>query len=189
MTAADSLPTTATVENKCHLKVDRLHAIVRAIWRLLPAGLLIGAARLVKLQLGDLQLFWQQQPLACLALLILLAILGLVGLALTIGGLRWLLMAAWPQRIGLSVDDKSIDAAFGPFGRRSYPWNELECAIAEGFDADMLSQVGDDDYMPILRDARENRDVYPWLQSHCGAAPETLNRLLRPFLESRLRDE
>lgn len=171
-----------------HLSVDRIHAAVKALWRLLMAGLVVGLAYLLAVQIGDWNLFWQQQSVAFLAIGTFIAGLALVGVGIGFGGLRWLMLAAWPRRVGLQIDSKAIHVVLGPFGSDSVPWNELTCKVAEGFDSDMLSHVGDDAFTPVMLDDRRQRDLYAWMQSHSGVEPETLTHALRPHFESRLRD-
>lgn len=169
--------------------VDRIQVAVKSLWRLLLAGLLLGAAILIGLEIGSWKLLWQQQPATFIALAIIMATLAVAGVLTTVNGIRWLLMATWPKHLGVRIDAATIDAALGPFGHREYAWRDLQCKIAEGFDAEMLAQVHDGTFTPVLYDAREKRDVYAWMQAHSGAEPESLTRALRPYLEAHLSSE
>lgn len=170
------------------IPVDRVQAAVKAVWRLLSAGLLTGTAVLIGFQLGDLHLFWQTQPITLIAIGVFVCALAITGVLIGIGGLRWLLLACWPGRLFIEIDAASIRAAFGPFGGRTFPWASLRCEIAEGFDAEMLSHVADDAFTPVLNDTREPCEVYGWIQSHSGADPDVLTRALRPYLIARMGD-
>ncbi|MCB9857620.1 MAG: hypothetical protein H6818_18205 [Phycisphaerales bacterium] len=178
----------SSTTNAVRIPVDRVHAAVRALWRLLTSGLVIGLAYLLGIQIGDWSLFWEQQPATFAAIAIVIAGLALAGVGVGIGGGRWLMLAVWPKHVGLRIDEKAIDVALGPFGSESVPWANLTCNVAEGFDADMLSQIGDDAFTPVMLDAQKQRDLYAWIQSHSGVAPETLTHALRPYFEARVRN-
>ncbi len=161
---------------------------VKALWRLLIAAALLGLAWLLGVQIGDWSLFWREQPVTLMAILLFLTGLSAIGAIVTIAGARWLALAVWPAPVGIQVGDGAIDAALGPFGSVRIPWTRLRCEVAEGFDIDMLSHVGDDAFTPIMRDTQDpGRDVYAWLQSHTGVDPETLTHTLRPHFEARMR--
>ncbi|MCA9255180.1 MAG: hypothetical protein KDA33_06055 [Phycisphaerales bacterium] len=180
--------TTPAPSPETRIPVDRIHVFVKALWRLLIAAALLGLAWLLGVLIGDWSLFWREQPVTLLAILLFLAGLSIIGAVVAFGGSRWLALACWPAPVGVQIGAGAIDAALGPFGSVMIPWTRLRCEVAEGFDIEMLSHVGDDAFTPVMRDALDpQRDVYAWLQAHTGADPETLTHTLRPHFEARMR--
>lgn len=181
-------PTNISAPPSIRLPVDRVHAVVRSVWRLLPGGVLIGLGYLIGFQIGSWALFWERQSITFVAIGTFILILALSGLSFVVSGIRWLLLAGWMRPVHVDIDETAIRASLGPFGSDTILWSDVRCTVAEGFDADLLSQLDNDAFTPHIRDARSQRDVYAWLQSRTGVAPESLTGALRPYFESRLND-
>jgi hypothetical protein len=170
------------------IAVDRLHASVKSLWRLLTSGLILGLAYLIGFQIGSWSLFWESQPVTFLAIGTMLIALSIVGAAFAFSGLRWLMLACWPRPLNVQIDATAIRASFGPFGSDTTAWTDVRCAVAEGFDVELLSHIGNDAFTPQIRDVHSERELFSWIQSRTGADPESLTRALRPHFEARLTD-
>lgn len=164
------------------VRVDRLSALTRAIWRLVAASVPLGVAFAWRTM--DWGLLWTSQPLTFVALGVVFLLLVATGMFFLATGLRWLLLAAWPSDLSMRIDPSGVGWSFGPFGSGKVPWNDLDARTEEGYEEDMLTQLPDDAFTPVVRDRRDGTDYYARLQSVTGVSPEKLNGGLRPYLRS-----
>lgn len=116
---------------------------------------------------------------------------GLVGAVMVIVGLRWLALALWPGRVGVTATADELKLALGPFGTRSFDASRLEAkyffelsidVVDEGFEALLPDEEQVANFLPRLRhpDAKEplNRRL---MRFATGTEPE-IAQTLRPVI-------
>src|ERR1051325_10740515 len=97
------------------LPVDRSRALMRALWRLVSGGLLLGGAWLV-FGARDWALAWRTDPASFLSLGCVLLGLLVSGLLLCIVAMAWIALAASGSSVGGIVTCSGITLRLGPFG-------------------------------------------------------------------------
>lgn len=97
----------------------------------------------------------------------------LAGVALILAALRWLLLAVWPGRLVIEVDEKALKFRLGPFGHRDLDWSRMEASYShereddpdEEPDPELLALEPEDEmaaHLPRMRHPRVAGDVR-WL--------------------------
>jgi hypothetical protein len=165
--------------------VDRFRATVRGGWRVLAAVLMLGAARMLQ-QALDWPLLWRTDSFSCAALAATVGAIAAPGAALALSAGRWLLLSAWPGRLGVFWDAREVTLRLGPFGRRALDRAGLRFSeIPEGF-----GFAGDkDDRLPRIRHPRHAGDLAETILHFCAIEPIALRRILVERGLAPLEDE
>ncbi len=176
------------------LPADRTAGLLRIVL-LLPAGalLLFVAAR----RLGGFD--FTPSPVSSWVVELSWAFLALagalVGLILSIVGLRWLVYAAWPGRMGLTITGQELEIALGPFGRRRLDLARMtavyrfEMDDAEGTSTEDFLEPEDEiaNNLPTIHHPDYPMSLNRILQKYIAGQPHDQLRQLRPLVDS-LRD-
>jgi len=182
----DQSTTTISVENHplpLRLAVDRTRAMVRGLWRCVCGALLIGLILAIDL---DWRLLWQAQKASFLAFGLLTALVAVAGLGLLTYGARWLLLAAWPSRMGVEVSPMQLTMRAGPFGTETYAWREIRVAYDEEVDHALWDVLLDDETLPRVRHPSCHEDLVVRIQRLSALQTAELAALLKPYLKRGL---
>lgn len=162
------------------LPADRTAGLLRIVL-MLPAGalLLIVSAR----RLGDFD--FTPSPASSFMVELSWAFLALagawVGLILSFVGFRWLVYAAWPGRMGVTITGQEIDIALGPFGRRRLDLARM--AAVYRFEMDDEDATSTEDFM---EPEEEIANTLPTI-SHPDY-PVSVNRMLQKYIAGQPHD-
>ncbi len=120
---------------------------------------------------------------------------ALVGLILSIVGLRWLVYAAWPGRMGLTIAGEELEIALGPFGRRRLDLARMTAVYR--FEMDDEEATSTEDFMepedevantlPTIEHPDYPISVNRILQKYIVGQPHHHRRQLQPLVDL-LRD-
>lgn len=165
------------------LPVERSAALVRGVWRLIPVSLCVGILLNVR---SDWRLLWLTDKASFLAVGFLFLFLLAVTAALLWSAGKWLVLAFWRRELGIRVTPESISFALGPFGDHRYAWREVRVAIDSSMDPEMLEMMPDDAFVPRLLHRSADGDLSSLMQRFSRTPPETLTRLLRPYVRRAL---
>ncbi len=104
---------------------------------------------------------------------------GITGLSLAYTGLRWLLYAVWPSPMGITVTDRHVQIALGPFGGHCLDLEEMTAIYR--FEREDDEKLSTEDFMDP---AEEMETCLPIIRSRrtSGRHPITLNRLLEKYI-------
>lgn len=106
---------------------------------------------------------------------------ALVGLILSIVGLRWLVYAAWPGRMGLTITEQEMDIALGPFGRRRLDLARMTAVYR--FEMEDEEATSTEDFM---EPEDEIASTLPTIQH--PDYPISLNRILQKYIAGQPHD-
>ena len=165
------------------LPIERGQALVRGLWRLLCAVLVGGIVFVVRI---DWKLMWLTEKASFLALGVVMVCVALAAIGLAVSSVRWLLLAAWPGKLGIEVRPDRILLRLGPFGARTYDWSHLQIELDEAFDQDMIDLMPDDAFVPAIRHVAGGEDVVRIVMRFASVSHEELTRRLRPYVRQRL---
>lgn len=98
---------------------------------------------------------------------------GLAGIAMVVWGLRWLLLAMWPGRVGVTADTHALRLELGPFGNRTYDTDRLDVRYFFELSADS----GEEGFEALLPEAEQIRNFLPRLLH-----PDAKNPLQRSIM-------
>lgn len=156
------------------LPADRTAGLLRIVL-LLPAGALLLIAAAGRIGSFDftpspasswmVELSWAFVALAG----------ALVGLVFSIVGLRWLVYAAWPGRMGLTISGQEMEIALGPFGRRRLDLARMTAVYR--FEMDDAEATSTEDFM---EPEDEIANTLPTI--HHPDYPVSLNRILQKYI-------
>ncbi|MFQ5412200.1 MAG: hypothetical protein ACE5EC_07870 [Phycisphaerae bacterium] len=166
------------------LSVDRIRAAVRGLWRSACAGLLI-ALLWNWTAISDWGLLWQSQRASFIGLGVVYLVLAMSGLILLVPALRWLLLAAWPTRVGIEITPERITMRLGPFGGGVYDWSRIRMTLEPEVDPDVLEMLPDDAFVPRMFHPECEEDMARRIQVFSGLEAERVTALLRPLLRWR----
>ena len=165
------------------IAIDRTRAMVRGLWRLACGALLIGPVLIMDL---DWELLWQAQRATFFASALLTALLTAAGLVVLVYGIRWIMLAAWPGRVGIDVSPLHISICAGPFGRESYVWSEIRVAYDEDVDQSLWDVLLDDETLPGVRHPACEEDLIVRIQRLAALRMEELTAVLKPYFKRGL---
>src|SRR6266404_3474317 len=111
--------------------IERSHALMRGIWRLLCAAIVGGAGFVIW---PDWRLLWLTQKASFLALLVIVVCVAIAAIALAIASIRWLLLACWPGPLDIQMTPQTISMRLGPFGSYGFNWSQLRLELDESVD-------------------------------------------------------
>ncbi len=160
--------------------VDRSRALARAIWRLALAAAPVAVAWAWD---PRWELLWRTQKSVFVAFGFLWLMLAVLGVALVVSGVRWLLLALWRGRLEIVVSRERLRIHAPPFLRRELDGARLRVELDEGVDPAMLDLMPDDAFLPHLRHPELSEDLTILIQRLTGLSSEQMTRLLRPWLE------
>ena len=169
------------------LSVDRSRALVRGFYRAFAAVFLGGAVRIcVAAWIGTSpmrwELLWENERAFFVALVSILACLGLAVAVCGILSARWFALAAWPARLHVSITSESVRLQLGPFGSNAYSWHGMSLRTLEDIDPEILASIPDELLTLEMRHTECQEDLAVVIQRFAGVDAEDLNRLLRPYL-------
>lgn len=167
------------------IAVDRTRAMVRGLWRVAFAALLFGPVLVMDL---DWKLLWQTQRATFLASALLTALLAAAGLVLLVYGVRWIMLAAWPGRVGVDVSPLHISMRAGPFGQETYAWSEIRVAYDEDVDQALWNVLLDDETLPCVRHPACQEDLTVRIQRLAALDAAELAALLKPYFKRGLAE-
>ncbi len=156
---------------KLSIPASRSRASVRGLLCLVPALLLGAASALIY---GGLRFDPSAGSGRIIAFSVAAAALPCPMAALIFGyrGLRWLLLAGWPDRVGVEAEEATLTLRLGPFGTRSFDASRLDVSypFEQGDDSD---DAGFEAHLP------EDEQLARFLPriSH-PESPEPLNRVI-----------
>ncbi len=163
------------------LSVDRIRAAVRGLWRSACAGLLI--VLLWKwYSTSDWSLMWQSQRAIFIGLGIVYLTLVVLGLILLVPAIRWLVLVAWPARVGIEITPERITMRLGPFGEGVYDWLRIRMTLEPEVDPEVLEHMPDDAFVPRMYHPDCEEDMARRIQVFSGLTVEQVTTLLRPYL-------
>jgi len=162
------------------LPIDRIAATVRAFWRLLCGGVIVGLLGVAAWQVSW-QVLWWERRLTCLALGLVFGAIGLVGVGLIAAAGRWLLLALWFKARGVTISPDGVRIDAGPFGRQMYDWQRMRMTMEAGVEPEFIDRMPDDALSISLRHPLRLDDLGPEIQRLCGLDAAGLTRTLRPY--------
>ncbi len=170
------------------LRVDRTRALVRAAWRLILAGGIIGAGYLTGPEgMEAWGWLWRSERAMFVAVATLEAAAAAAALGLLVGAVRWAILACWPKSLRLEIGPQEIALHVGPFGSGRYPWPEIRVEISPDVDPQFIERMPDDALAVSLRHPACHEDLAKRIERLAGVESERLTRLLRPHLEAAIR--
>ncbi len=173
------------------LSVDRSRALVRGFYRAFSAVFLGGAmwicvAEGIGISPMRLELLWENERAFFVALVSILACLGLAAAVCGILSARWFALAAWPARLHVSITSESVRLQLGPFGSNAFSWHGMSLRTLEDIDPETLASIPDELLTLEMRHTECQEDLAAVIQRFAGVDAEDLNRLLRPYLMRRV---
>lgn len=165
------------------IAVDRTRALVRGLWRVACGALLVGPVLLMDL---DWKLLWQTQRATFLATSLLTTLVAAAGLILLVYGTRWIMLAAWPGRIGIDISPLHISMRAGPFGTEAYSWSEIRIAYDEDVDRAVWDVLLDDETLPHVWHPGCQEDLIARIERLTALRTEELAATLKPYLKRGL---
>ncbi len=167
------------------LRVDRVRALVRAAWRLIVAGGIVGAGYLAAPEgMEAWGRLWRLERATFVAIATLEAAAAAAALCLAAGAFRWALLACWPRPLQIEIGPREIGLHVGPFGSGRYPWGEIRASIAPDVDPQFIERIPDDSLAVSLWHPACGEDLARLIERLAGLESERLTRLLRPHLSS-----
>ncbi len=198
MAKADSNPaditnheaTASSVTNSAFVPAARGRAFARSSVWLAPALVhgLISWHILSDVRLGTTG---GASTIVTVAMIALLIPFALAGVAMIVLGLRWLLLALWPGRVGVTADARSLHLAFGPFGSRTYDvdrldtkyYFELSIDIVEvGFEALLPDEEQVANFLPRLLHPDAKTPINRTIMRFAGGTEAEVACALRPMI-------
>jgi hypothetical protein len=167
------------------LPVERGHALIRGLWRLLCAVLLGG---FVFIAWPNWQLLWLTQKAICLAMAMILLCAAAIALALALVAFRWLLLACWNGPLGIEITPQTITMRLGPFGSRHVDWTRLRIELDADIDRDLFDLMPDDAFVPKIRNLDSGEDLAGSILKFARVSHEEFTRALRPYLGNRYKE-
>jgi len=165
------------------IPIDRTQALVRGLWRLACAAVLVGPMWLVDV---DGRLLWQTQRATALALVVLYALLAIGGLSLLVYAIRWMVLAAWPRPLCIAISPASVAFCAGPWGKATYPWAQIRVGLDAELDDAPLEALLNHDLLPFMRHPDCDEDLALRIQRLAGLRTEQLSTLLMPYFKRSL---
>ena len=167
------------------IAIDRTRAVVRGLWRVAVAVFLVGPVLVMDL---DWKLLWQTQRATFLASVLLTALPAAAGLVLLVYGVRWIMLAAWPGRVGVEVSPMHISMCAGPFGKEIYSWSEIRVAYEADVDRALWDVLLDDETLPCVRHPACEEDLVVRIQRLSVLRTEELAAMLKPYFKRGLAE-
>lgn len=164
--------------------IERSHALMRAVWRLLSVVIVGGALFVVR---PDWRLLWLTEKASFLALAVIMLCGAAAAIGLSLVAIRWLLLACWPSPLGIEITPERVSMWLGPFGTREHAWSGLRLELGEDIDWDMMDLMPDDAFVPRLRVVASGADLIDVILKFARVSHEELTRALRPYLVRRHR--
>ena len=167
------------------IAIDRTRAMVRGLWRGVCGALLVGPVFVMDL---DWRLLWQTQRATFLASALLTTLLAVAGVVLLVYGVRWIMLAAWPGRVGVEISPLHISMRAGPFGKETYAWSEIRVAYDEDMDPSLWDVLLDDETLPCVRHPICEEDLVVRIQRLAALRTADLAALLKPYFKRGLAE-
>ncbi len=127
------------------------------------------------------------------ALAAVLAPVALVGVALVISGLRWLLMSIWPGRLGIIASADALTFQLGPMGVQRYAMEELTVRYlfesSPGEESETLYEALLDpdvqmaEFLPRIEGRQDSKRLDLWMLKFAGLAERQCAASLRPWTD------
>lgn len=161
------------------LPVERSAALMRAVWRLLIVTII--AIVLLSIR-PDWRLLWLTDRASLVGLGVIWTGMLLTTAMLAYSAGRWITLAVWRRPVGIRVSPEAIELRLGPFGERRYAWKDIRVSLPESVDAELISSMPDDAFVPQLRHPAQEEDLAILMLRFSRTRPEALTRLLRPYM-------
>ncbi|MEK6642606.1 MAG: hypothetical protein AABZ08_01755 [Planctomycetota bacterium] len=165
-------------------RVERSHALMRSMWRLLAMVVCAAVLFIVRL---DWHLLWLTDKASFLGLGLLLLTPLAASLALAISAVRWLLLAARPGVSHITISPQDVTIDLGPFGKRSHPWTDLLLNVDTDLDRELLESLPDDAFVPRLTCKSTGEDVIKTALRFTSVSNEAVTRALREYLRLEMK--
>jgi hypothetical protein len=118
---------------------------------------------------------------------------GLVGILLSIVGLRWLVTACWPGRVAIVADATGITFRLGPMGTAHHRINDIDMRYPFENDDDEDDDLPDESLLspeeqmayllPKMTCANQIEPLDRLIVRYAGATEHQLAAELKPFIE------
>lgn len=164
-----------------HWPVDRAGAAVRGFWRLLAAA---GGGALLRIPIRNLEwrLLWEQQRLVAASWGLVLGLSAVALLLFAVAAVRWLLLALWPGRLGIDLQEDGIGLRAGPFGCMTLDRRRVQVSVEGDVDLDTLAQLPPDSVAIELRHPDCPEEIVGRLQRFAGGHAQQVRLGIREWL-------
>lgn len=157
------------------IPVDRWRAAMRASWRLGLSALIFLLSRAIANGIHWNEM-WAADRFTLVAEVALLALFGLLGLALLLSGGRWLLLALWTKPTHIEFGGDVVALRLGPFGVHELDWRRMRVQAPPARDEDFPLPEDDDPQLPQVYHPSLAGDLIEWISRFTGASPAELLR-------------
>ncbi len=128
-----------------------------------------------------------------IALAIAVGVPLLIGILFILAAFRWILLAAWPRPLRITVDPDALILDIGPFKKRELRWRDMDASYSyereddpdDEPDPELLALEPEEEmeaHLPRMRHPKVDGDVR-WLLLRFAAAGEAeIARVIHPYI-------